>query len=1017
MIERRLISLIVLGYIVGLTILVRAELVGHWPFDEGSGTNTVDSSGSGMVGVLTGSPTPVWTSGISSNALGFDGSQNEVSVTNSGGLAFSNALTVVAWVKVATNVTGEIAAKWSTNSFAGSFVLSLTNGLPQFELILSSNYMAAVGAIGLTDTNWHQVAGAYDGAMLNVYLDLECSRSVSATGTIDSVAEPLRVGLLEARLDDVRIYNAALTTNDLATLFNADTDGDGVPNRIEAEAGTDPNDPGSFPSTNTVSSSQYEVTVSSITMTCANVNPRTNSNVWGTVVAGSNYIYSASGWCARGGNNPSGAAETDPDGKNHAGQIVNCIGGPNGQPSQMDCPSAICYSLVGKIGSTCFQMGTCGTFTAPSSGTLSLIFNDDIHGDNGGSFTVCIAPVTSASVTGAPVVFVNSDDDNSNGTNDVDDALNAIVNNENDLIGLDLNAGPAPPCATATLSLTAASGSRRHVRVWTNALRHATGPLLDNALGTSVSWPVSNTPNRVFLEGVSPSLVASDVVVILQASCCSVSATAKVTVVDVVSNVWEAISSPLTNNTLLGGPGGGLAIFPDRPNPTGVNSNYNQVRVEAGIQPAMPNIMVYFTSFDVDDPSATASPVDTESSPTDNRGVPETGMCPVFELTDGNGKAEVDFTVTMQPGDNFRVIASPLEDFAAGYHARQNTSSGEVVSVTDNAISNNYVTLMLTVWRRLWIERDTMQAVSNIDDAAAAGWVVKSSIAANEARLEDSVSGNYAGYEPDSDEFEGGVLDFLLYDKNDNLTSTLPQFCVAKNRELNFILPLGFSKVHFCPSLSTTQLAMLQAAHHVKYKMWDDDYGRLTASPQPQTERVDGGAIAANAYKDVYIVLTNADTAATGNNVTNRPFVRRFTLWNQWFTLGDTQNLPKDDPNCWCTLVLHGFEPHGTIGADFDPDGDPTCCAGIPVSSDFNFILGSSTNPWFNQSIVFCETSIESGYGEGMTMAHEMGHESVGDKFHLHGGDHLMSGNASNQDLNPRFLPLHQDEIRDHPTW
>ncbi len=106
--------------VVGVAVLARAALVGRWPFDEGAGTNTVDTSESGRDGALEGAPLPVWTSGIASNGLEFDGAQNEVRVPHEAGLTPSNALTVLAWVKAATNATGEIVAKWSTNAVAGS---------------------------------------------------------------------------------------------------------------------------------------------------------------------------------------------------------------------------------------------------------------------------------------------------------------------------------------------------------------------------------------------------------------------------------------------------------------------------------------------------------------------------------------------------------------------------------------------------------------------------------------------------------------------------------------------------------------------------------------------------------------------------------------------------------------------------------------------------------------------------------------------------------------------------------
>ncbi len=156
----------------GLAPNSEAGLVGRWPFDEGAGTNTADVSGNGRAGTLQGNPLPIWTSGVSSNALGFDGLQNRVEVPDDAGLSPTNALTLATWVKAATNITSEAVAKWTTNgpdsvgvklapieSGLGGYMLSLTNGYPSLELTLDGVYAHLVGALGLADTNWHHMAG------------------------------------------------------------------------------------------------------------------------------------------------------------------------------------------------------------------------------------------------------------------------------------------------------------------------------------------------------------------------------------------------------------------------------------------------------------------------------------------------------------------------------------------------------------------------------------------------------------------------------------------------------------------------------------------------------------------------------------------------------------------------------------------------------------------------------------------------------------------------------------------
>jgi hypothetical protein len=113
---------------------------------------------------------------------------------------------------------------------------------------------------------------------------------------------------------------------------------------------------------------------------------------WGTVCAGQTYLYTASGLVAF---NTDGAY-ADPDGNRSGTQS----GKRDPAGSGFLCPSQIGYSLVGEIdGGNCFQLGTSGTFTASTSGTLQLYFNDDLYGDNSGSFTCCVASLATAMVT------------------------------------------------------------------------------------------------------------------------------------------------------------------------------------------------------------------------------------------------------------------------------------------------------------------------------------------------------------------------------------------------------------------------------------------------------------------------------------------------------------------------------------------------------------------------------------------------------------------------------------------
>jgi hypothetical protein len=181
-------------------------------------------------------------------------------------------------------------------------------------------------------------------------------------------------------------------------------------------------------------------------------------------------------------------------------------------------------------------------------------------------------------------------------------------------------------------------------------------------------------------------------------------------------------------------PGSGRRIFPDA-NVPNENVDRRKVRVKAKISGNLSGQRVYFRSFDLDDPSSDYAPIDTNGSAgNDNNGnvdgtvntragllsVPQDSIgcepsqygvsCP----TDSNGEAVVEFTVTMQPGDNFAVAASVIENELNAVNVngiQLATRSGQNVPLRCGG-EPVCRSSMLTVWRRLHIEVDSMGAAS-----------------------------------------------------------------------------------------------------------------------------------------------------------------------------------------------------------------------------------------------------------------------------------------------------------------
>jgi hypothetical protein len=204
--------------------------------------------------------------------------------------------------------------------------------------------------------------------------------------------------------------------------------------------------------------------------------------------------------------------------------------------------------------------------------------------------------------------------------------------------------------------------------------------------------------------------------------------------------------------------GGGKRIFPDKKVPGETNLDRRKISVKAQYYQATAGIRIYFRNFDVDDPSASAGPIDTNDTGGINGGNDNNGKvnnsssgelsipvanppnpydCQTFTngtvsglscLTDANGVAKVDFTITQQPGDNFAVVAGTGEDYtlnlvpaADGINLKDTNNVVTPVTAATNGCTTSSVNAcradMLTVWRRVHLEVDSMGNVGATNNA------------------------------------------------------------------------------------------------------------------------------------------------------------------------------------------------------------------------------------------------------------------------------------------------------------
>jgi len=215
-------------------------LVGHWTMNEGEGGVAHDLSGNDNHGTLVNGPT--WANGKAGEALDFDGASDYIAISDSeattSNLAITGAITLSAWVKLNDMTSEVIMGRGSGTGSAGNYgyVLMVYNGSVVLNMH-SNTAVYALGSVLATDSNWHFITATWDGTMntngVKIYIDGTLSRQ--GTSTISVMGQPVyqfRIGVSSSSLayvngliDDVRIYNRALTEDEVRLIYESGLDG------------------------------------------------------------------------------------------------------------------------------------------------------------------------------------------------------------------------------------------------------------------------------------------------------------------------------------------------------------------------------------------------------------------------------------------------------------------------------------------------------------------------------------------------------------------------------------------------------------------------------------------------------------------------------------------------------------------------------------------------------------------------------------------------------------------------
>lgn len=215
------------------------QLVAYYPFNG----NANDESGGGNNGIVTAATLTADRFGITNSAYAFDGVSSVITAPDSPSLRISNDITVTCWVNFA-NANGNVRLVGKGADCGRNYGFWAN---PQSSFWMFQQFPPEGGCIGCQENTasstptaqlgrWYQLVGVRSGNSSRLYINAVLTedsdgQTVNCSATTYTGSEPLLIGapgysdpqqnlsLMHGSLDDIRIYNRALSSNEVAQLY------------------------------------------------------------------------------------------------------------------------------------------------------------------------------------------------------------------------------------------------------------------------------------------------------------------------------------------------------------------------------------------------------------------------------------------------------------------------------------------------------------------------------------------------------------------------------------------------------------------------------------------------------------------------------------------------------------------------------------------------------------------------------------------------------------------------------
>ncbi|MGB9594852.1 MAG: LamG domain-containing protein, partial [Candidatus Poribacteria bacterium] len=207
------------------------DLLSFWSFQEGTGTTLTDIYGGYNATLYNFASPPTSTSGWNTESAGkvlaFDGTNDYCQTSAT--FPTSSVMTVSMWLKQeSSGQSWRTFIKTTGNSDYGVFQIRMrVSGPNKIELVDSTVNVRYTSTTQLSWSQWYHIVAVFDGTNAYLYINGQLDGSTSSWTAIPSGTYGIVIGYgrmgsypFSGRMDDIKIWNRALSPSEIVELYN-----------------------------------------------------------------------------------------------------------------------------------------------------------------------------------------------------------------------------------------------------------------------------------------------------------------------------------------------------------------------------------------------------------------------------------------------------------------------------------------------------------------------------------------------------------------------------------------------------------------------------------------------------------------------------------------------------------------------------------------------------------------------------------------------------------------------------